>query len=181
MQGDWGGVAGSQRRVELRLNFSYLTQTSMEVAQERLERFIQVGAVTRQVQDKQLVLKRLSCKEHLQQGHVPFRRDCAVCQRAAARQRPHRSQEHPEGHVLALDVCGPLKLGMDIDNEEKKYLLVGTYTWPVDGEPPECELDKVEDELPDDEPPLLEGDAKVPLESDYTPSLLAERPGGAAG
>ena len=36
----------------------------------------------------------------------------------------------------------------------------------------------MEDELPDDELPLLEDDAKVPLESD---SLLAERPGGAAG
>ena len=87
-------------------------------------------ALTQQVQDKQVVMRK---QEHVDNGHVPFRRDCLVCQRASANRGPHQQQEHPEAHVLALDLCGPLKYGKDIDGEEKRYLLVRSYTWLAEG------------------------------------------------
>ena len=82
------------------------------------------------IQKKRVTLQVLSWREHSAQGHSPFR-DCGVCQRAAARQRPHQAQGIPQPCALALDLSGPFKAGRDIDGEEKKYLLVGSYPWPV--------------------------------------------------
>ena len=52
--------------------------------------------VVKHIHKKRVALQVLSWREHLAQGHIPFRRDCGVCQRAAARQRPHRAQGIPE-------------------------------------------------------------------------------------
>lgn len=99
--------------------------------------------------EKRVTLKALSWQEHIAQGHVPFRRDCAVCQRAAAKDRPHRASPC----VLALDLTGPFVLGTDIDGDPKKYLLVGAYTWPVMDEAP---WDEQEDMVIQPEWPRLE-------------------------
>ena len=88
-------------------------------------------ALVRQVQQKEIMVRKLSWDEHVRNGHVPFRRDCGVCQRAAARSRPHRRQDFPEGFTLSFDTAGPFKEGKDLDNQKKKYLLCAAYTWPV--------------------------------------------------
>ena len=59
-----------------------------------------------EVEGKEVRLKKLSWTAHVDNGHVPFRRDCVVCQRSAARQRPHRRHDDPEAHCLAVDICG---------------------------------------------------------------------------
>ena len=88
-------------------------------------------ALVRQVQQKEIMARKLSWDEHVRNGHVPFRRDGGVCQRAAARSRPHRRQDFPEGFTLSFDTAGPFKEGKDLDNKKKKYLLCAAYTWPV--------------------------------------------------
>ena len=116
-------------------------------------------ALTQQAQDKQVMMRKLSWQEHVANGHVSFRRDCVICQRASASRRPHRRQEHPEAHVLALDLCGPLEWGNDIDGDEKRYhyLLVGSYTWPAEGKEP---IDLDDDGASEDE---IEVEGEEPL------------------
>ena len=72
-------------------------------------------SITVNIQKRRVTMKALSWQEHLAQGHVPFRKDCAVCQRAAARDRPHRAQGIAAPCVLSLDLTGPFVLGHDID------------------------------------------------------------------
>lgn len=67
-------------------------------------------------------------QEHLRAGHVPFHRDCRVCQQAAARDGPHRRLKHAKAAVLSLDLAGPLRKEKD-HTGPKRYILVGAYTW----------------------------------------------------
>ena len=91
-------------------------------------------------------VKSLSWEEHVKLGHLPFRRDCRVCQEASARDRPHRRVRHPAGNVLSVDLSGPFIMGTDVDGvQDKRYLLVAAYTWP--------QINTSEgEELPGDEP-----------------------------
>ena len=59
----------------------------------------------------QAVKRRLfSWKTHLAREHVPFRKDCQVCQEAMARDRPHRRQKlPPRVGVLSVDTAGPFE------------------------------------------------------------------------
>ena len=91
--------------------------------------------VLEQIYKEKTVVKRLSWKEHVANGHVPFRKDCRDCQLASAKDRPHRRIKHSQAYVLSLDVAGPMKKGWDIDGKACKNLLVGAYTWPKPGEP----------------------------------------------
>ena len=71
-------------------------------------------------------------EKHFHQDHLPFRRDCAVCVEAAAKQRPHYRQDHPSVFTMALDVAGPFFVGVDSDETSKhRYLLVAVYAIPV--------------------------------------------------
>ena len=99
---------------------------------------------------------KLSWEEHVQRGHTPFRRDCQVCQEAAARGRRHFAIEHPRAGVMSLDVVGPLCRGHDLEMDTK-FLLVGTYTWLL---PPGAEEDKepLEEVEPEDQAPPLHDD-----------------------
>ena len=82
-------------------------------------------------------VKALSWGERVKLGHLPFRRDCRVCQEASARGRPHRRVRHPGWERV---------VGTDVDGvQDKRYLLVAAYTWP--------QIDTSEgEELPCDEP-----------------------------
>ena len=60
-------------------------------------------------------VKALSWEEHVKLGHLPFRRDCRVCQEASAKDRPHRRVRHPAGNVLSVDLSGPFIKGIDVD------------------------------------------------------------------
>lgn len=49
-------------------------------------------AICTQVQgrEEERELKKLSWDDHLRFGHVPFRRDCLICQQSRQKQNPHR-------------------------------------------------------------------------------------------
>ncbi|CAJ1343369.1 unnamed protein product, partial [Effrenium voratum] len=94
-------------------------------------------------------VKALSWEEHVKLGHLPFRRDCRVCQEASAKDRPHRRVRHPAGNVLSVDLSGPFIKGIDVDGvQDRRYLLVHTE----EGEElPAAEPGEGEDLLPVEE------------------------------
>jgi len=66
-------------------------------------------ALMLQVLERSPKLCPLSWNEHIARGHVPYRRDCAVCQQQTIHQgHPHRKGRFPAGGVLSLDLAGPL-------------------------------------------------------------------------
>ena len=105
--------------------------------------------VARQIQGqvfkKDLKLKMLSWSEHVRHGHVPFRRDCQICQEASARGRMHFKKSHPKAGVMSLDVSGPYHLGHDL-LVEGKFMLIGSYTWVKPKGDCEEEKEEVEDQ-----------------------------------
>ena len=111
---------------------------------------------------------RLMWANHLKNGHVPYRRDCATCLQAAGTGRAHRRVDRPQPFSLALDVAGPLKtkgrsMGL-IDENKLKYMLVGAYRVPKDL--------LMEGEVPEEEPGLDKLKENDPLEEceEYAPS-----------
>ena len=98
---------------------------------------------------KKISQKALKWDEHLRAGHVPFHRDCRVCQESAAKDRPHRKLKHPKAGVLSLDLAGPLHKHSDHEGP-KRYILVGAYTWIAEkGKAKEGFTDAVENEAPE--------------------------------
>jgi hypothetical protein len=111
-------------------------------------------------------MMRMSWEEHVQHGHVPFHRDCKICQEAGAKSAPHRRLtakrgQYPRAGVLSVDTSGPLIAGDDVGEEKMKFLLVGAYTWlapkgsPLDDKqrdyPDEDEEDGIEKKVIDEE------------------------------
>ena len=78
-----------------------------------------------------------SWKTHYLHDHMPARRDCEQCVRAQARARPHRRVQHPEAFTLSVDLSGKFTPGINQEQKQCKYLLVGVYTFPItrDGVP----------------------------------------------
>ena len=78
-----------------------------------------------------------SWKTHYLHDHMPSRRDCQHCVRAQARARPHRRVQHPEAFTLSVDLSGKFTPGINQEQKQCKYLLVGVYTFPItkDGVP----------------------------------------------
>eukprot|EP00435_Cladocopium_sp_Y103_P041836 s2179_g11.t1 len=111
---------------------------------------------------QQVKVKKLSWAEHIAADHTPFRKDCRVCQQAAAKDFYHKRSKlppkvPPKVGILSLDVAGPLRVAPDLSKGEAKYLLVGTFTWPSrkqDGEEEEEEKWEVEEDLPADAPQI---------------------------
>ena len=97
-----------------------------------------------------------SWKTHVQRDHYPFRKDCQVCQEAAARGAPHYKQKlPPRAGVLFLDITGPFKTVSDLEKGTKvKYILAGAITWPAGGIGPDVEA--AEEPVPADEAPALD-------------------------
>ena len=106
-------------------------------------------ALMLQVMKQQPKLRPLSWDEHIAHGHVPYRRDCAVCQQTMQQCHPHRKVPYPVGGVLSLDVAGPLIPAKDIGGLYARWMLVGTLTWAVPSE---------SNKLKDPEVPKVEGD-----------------------
>ena len=119
--------------------------------------------VARQIQkvvfQKKIKAVKLSWDEHIQRGHTPFRRDCQICQEAAARGKRHSPVQHPRAGVMSLDVAGPLVKGHDVERETK-FMLIGTFAWLLppgateDKEPPEEEISEEQERVL----PVLDGD-----------------------
>ena len=94
-------------------------------------------------------LKALSWKEHVNHHHIPFRKDCVVCQATQQRQLPHRRGLHPRCGVLSLDTTGPFHLADDLEGKGK-YILVGALTWMVPVHSPLRDDSQHPPELPDE-------------------------------
>ena len=94
--------------------------------------------------DERLALRALAgrCTEleewqrHVDNNHMPFRRDCQECLRARGRDRMRKRIEHPDSYTLNLDIMGPVNRGEDQDGSGFYYALVGAYTVPCVGTNP---------------------------------------------
>ena len=131
--------------------------------------------------ETEIECKAMTWAEHCAAGHVPFRRDCRVCQESSATGRPH----YPLNGTLSVDVAGPLKKAKEMFWAEgggyMRYILVGAFTWlkPKGGEsdPPEVH----EDDHGEDLPELADDEAEddpVPGEGDGGERLDEEMPEG---
>lgn len=112
-------------------------------------------ALMRTVWDMKPKLRVLSWSEHLAYGHVPFRRDCRVCQESLQQSDPHRRVKHPLGGVLSVDVAGPMKPAMDQGGHQARWLLIATMTWRVPKGTTKM-MAEPEEEPHDDDPPIEE-------------------------
>ena len=74
-------------------------------------------------------------KAHLQNDHLPFRKECQTCLRSAGKGRYHRKIVSREALSLSIDLAGPFVKGIDQGAADKqaqaKYFLAGTFTVPV--------------------------------------------------
>lgn len=66
--------------------------------------------------------------KHIQQEHVPYRRDCRDCVEAMGfSSPPRRSQNASSAFVMAVDIMGPIEQGRDIGlNQWCRYVMVAT-------------------------------------------------------
>ena len=76
-------------------------------------------------------IKQLSWQEHIACAHIPYRRDCRVCQETNQQCAPHRKTRHVIGGVLSIDTAGPLIGAYDQGGGMARYFLVGASTWRV--------------------------------------------------
>ena len=87
-------------------------------------------ALKQEILKEKVVMKAMSWEDHIAFNHIPFRRDCVVCQQAQQRQAPHRRIKHPLCGVLSLDTTGPFPEADDLEGKAK-FVLVGALTWMV--------------------------------------------------
>ena len=128
-----------------------------------------------------------SFKDHVAQGHIPFRADCQHCLEGRLRGRPHRRQPAAESFVLSLDLTGPHKGGTDETLKSVRYFVVAVYTFPeclVGGigalpenpdEAPDEALHEAPDEVPHKAPAEVQ-EWEVPEEKDPEQPPLDEPP-----
>ena len=109
--------------------------------------------IIQEIQKKKIQTKALSWDEHVQLGHVPFRRDCRVCQETRQKQNPHRKVGVPLCGVLSLDTAGPYREGHDLVMKSR-YLMVGAFTWLVPSGTKG--LEEEEKEVPEEAPQVEE-------------------------
>ena len=68
---------------------------------------------------------------HYHAGHVPFRRDCAVCLEAAGRDGPRKAVVSPSAYTWSLDLMGPFVESHDQEIPFARYGLVSVVTIPT--------------------------------------------------
>ena len=71
-------------------------------------------------------------RQHVECGHVPYRRDCRVCLETMGCDVPHRRRPGSLSALfMAVDLVGPLKPGKDLGLERSaKYMLLATVPVP---------------------------------------------------
>ena len=127
-------------------------------------------------------LKPMSWQEHLAFGHIPYRRDCKICQETLQQCAPHRKSKHVIGGVLSLDTAGPLIGAYDQGGGMARYFLAGALTWrvpkgtnrlqqpptqPLEGDEPRIEDREEEVEDGEDQLGILPPMPPVELGSDH--------------
>ena len=116
--------------------------------------------VVKKCQERPVQLKPMSWEQHVKHGHVPFRRDCKICQQSGAKSAPHRrlnakKGQFPRAGVLSVDTTGPLVKGEDLMGNKMRFRLVGAYTWLA---PKDSPLeDKRNERVPEEEVDAIEG------------------------
>jgi len=136
----------------------------------------------------------MSWQEHLAFGHIPYRRDCKICQETLQQCAPHRKSKHVIGGVLSLDTAGPLIGAYDQGGGMARYFLAGALTWrvpkgtnrlqqpptqPLEGDEPRIEDREEEVEDGEDQLGILPPMPPVELGSDHEDLVrLPARQGG---
>ena len=79
-----------------------------------------------------LSIHRLDTKfrQHVAQGHIPFRRDCLHCLAGGAKDGQHRRLPISEAYTISADLSGPYTVGLD-EYGRVKYMCTMVYTIPV--------------------------------------------------
>lgn len=106
-QGDYGGLAVKPTTFANNLGMEPSTprkyqvvkagvQSSKELSRWAPGAMNMVASVAlREVLKRPVKIKTLSWQEHLAFNHIPFRRDCYICQQAQQKQLPHRKIKNP--------------------------------------------------------------------------------------
>ena len=125
------GRKGGRRRLEGKTKEQLCLESSALSRWPPLMMRAIAEALQKDVMGLPIKLRALSWREHVAAHHTPFRKDCKICQEAAARDQPHRRQKlPPRAGVLSLDFTGPFKEAKDLQKKKAKYLLIATFTWP---------------------------------------------------
>ena len=89
------GRKGGGRKVEGKIKEQLCRESSALSRWPPLMMRAIAGALQRDVMGMPITLRALSWREHVAAHHTPFRKDCKICQEAAARDQPHRRQKLP--------------------------------------------------------------------------------------
>ncbi|CAE7231028.1 GIP [Symbiodinium natans] len=119
-------------------------------------------------------------QRHVENNHVPYRRDCGVCVRGAGTGRRHQGVTHPDVYCLSADVAGPIRVpAKDPEGRSKhppvfRYFLAASYRFPKLGtkdEPNPTQVDGFDDPLlhPGGEDKLADVVVEGPLEPEHRP------------
>ena len=104
-------------------------------------------------------------RRHIQNNHVPYRRDCRQCLETMGQSEPHRRLKlDGAAYCLSIDLAGPFPLGKDEGFNKKtaaKYVLVGSVAIP-----------KLDRGL--DQPPAAQGPHGAPHEEPSKANPLPE-------
>ena len=132
------------------------------------------SALMTQVHKTDIKMKEVTWAEHIAFNHVPFRRDCRVCQESAQQCSPHKKVKYPQAGVLSLDTAGPMIPAYDQGGYQARYFLVGVLTWRVPRGT--TKLDQPEDEAMAGDEPKIEDkeDQEAPALEDQEEGDRAE-------
>ena len=74
-------------------------------------------------------------RQHVRQGHVPYRPDCRLSVEEMGQDHPHRRQKDAGGqasYVLSVDLTGPCVVSTDLGTGHKaKYMMVAAIPVPL--------------------------------------------------
>ena len=112
-----------------------------------------------------------SWKNHLLNGHVPYRRDCKQCVEGAGLGMQHRKVKNPQAYTLSVDLFGPMpatEKGRDEQsvsgNPHLRFGLVGVFRLPKSAVIP----------IQDEKHPSANDEAKDGEGTEYEPSEPGE-------
>ena len=174
-QGDYGGLAVKPTRIVTDLEVDLPPGGSSSATTREMAAVADSAALSRwapgfmrevarslqqEVFGRPAHVKKLSWFEHVRHGHVPFRRDCRVCQEASARGKRHAKIAYPYAAVLNADLSGPYRAGKDVGDATQKYFLIGSFTWPAEEDQTKFFDGKEQEEDGEDLPVLEEKKAE---------------------
>ena len=117
-------------------------------------------------------------REHILNGHVPYRKDCRRCIEGAGLGVQHRKVKYPHSYALSADLFGPVppeERGRDetcvSGNTYLRYALVGAFRIPRSALEPDVRREAVEAPAFQEEPPGVLDDPDL---AEYEPSEVPD-------